>query len=251
MHYSVLSSSLLLDKRITPNLCFQFAFQQLPVCVCERCGRSRFVLRVVSIVEVDRLLCDLDQASLWKQATGAGRPRSVPRVVRFSFCFSVGRRGRVGSPLRPQGPPSGRGVSPRALGSPSGRGVPPQAVPACAPVRRCEDVRAAVCRAVPGSPSTATLAVLRPWPASPAPGADGSSSRGCRLSGSALGPETRVPDLGTTPRKTAPGRVDCLNADAPPAGPAAQARPHGPSGAPSRSPRCSRVCRGPCLRDGL
>lgn len=138
-----------------------------------------------------------------------------------------------------------------AWGPPSGRGVPPQAVPACAPVRQREDVRAAVCRAVPGSPSTATLAVLRPWPASPAPGADGSSSRGCRLSGSALGPETRVPDLGTTPRKTAPGRVDCLNADAPPAGPAAQAPPHGPSGAPSRSPRCSRACRGPCLRDGL
>lgn len=147
----------------------------------------------------------------------------------------------VGTPLGPRGPPSGRGVSPRALGCPSGRGVPPQAVPACAPIRRRGDVRAAVCRAVPGSPSTATLAVLRPWPA----------SRGCRLSGSALGPETRVPDLGTTPRKTAPGRVDCLNADAPPAGPAAQARPHGPSGAPSRSPRCSRACRGPCLRDGL
>lgn len=110
MHYSVLSSSLLLDKRITPNLCFQFAFQQLPVCVCERCGGSRFVLRVVSIVEVDRLLCDLDQASLWKQATGAGRPWSVPHVVRFSFCFSVGRRGRVGSPLGPWGLPSGSGV---------------------------------------------------------------------------------------------------------------------------------------------
>lgn len=157
----------------------------------------------------------------------------------------------VGSPLGPWGLPSGRRVSPRALGSPSGRGVPSQAVPACAPVRQREDVRVAVCPAVPGSPSTATLAVLRPWPASPAPGADGSSSRGCRLSGSTLGPETRVPDLGTTPRKTAPGRVDCLNADAPPAGPAAQAPPHGPSGAPSRSPRCSRACRGPCLRDGL
>lgn len=121
MHYSVLSSSLLLDKRITPNLCFQFAFQQLPVCVCERCGGSRFVLRVVSIVEVDRLLCDLGQASLWKQATGAGRPRSVPHVVRFSFCFSVGCRGRVGSPLGPWGLPSGSGVPLGPRGPPSGR----------------------------------------------------------------------------------------------------------------------------------
>lgn len=113
----MLSSSLLLDKRVTPNLCFQFAFQQLPVCVCERCGGSRFVLRVVSIVEVDRLLCDLDQALVCAsrgsiQLLLLGRSswaRGVPPRAVGSPLGLWGAPRAAGSPLRPFQPalPSG------------------------------------------------------------------------------------------------------------------------------------------------